>query len=377
MSTLHIKQLPREIALSYAARTNLLLTSKPGLGKSETVCAAAKTMGERVEGFGYWPFDISTANPNDVCAYMPDLKTGELAVYPNSVLPNAYRKPDAQGIVFFDEVLNGDPSTVKVFQKYVNGEDISGKLRKPEGVIVVAASNRMADKAGVMQQSRAFMSRVEQLEIYSDAAHNLSFMDNDGFWPVMRKFLEKFPDLIDNYETVFDPGNDARAKQLSKDDKAEQGEEGKRDVWANMRSWKRISKLEYAAQSLKIPMQPCRVLSSVGKAVGTQYVTYRAMFDKIASVDEILRDPKGVAIPSKMDELFVMVCMLSQLIKSTDMKAAATFVDRLQGDMRALAIRRMVKRSQKNRAEFDIGGSKEYQTWMKDPAIQDLFMAAR
>jgi hypothetical protein len=45
--------------------------------------------------------------------------------------------------------------------------------------------------------------------------------------------------------------------------------------------------------------------------------------------------------------------------------------------MRALAIRRMVKRSQKNRAEFDIGGSKEYQAWMKDPAIQDLFMAAK
>jgi len=157
----------------------------------------------------------------------------------------------------------------------------------------------------------------------------------------------------------------------------EQAEEGKRGIWANMRSWERISKLEYAANSLGIPMNPFRVLSNVGKAVGTQYVTFRAMFDKIASVEEILRDPKGVTIPTKIDELFVMVCMLSQLIKSTDMKPASQFVDRLQGDMRALAIRRMVKRSQKNRAEFDIGGTKEYQAWMKDPAIQDLFMAAR
>jgi len=374
MSAVHIKQLPREIALSYAAGTNLILTSKPGIGKSQTVFGAAQTMAERVEGFGYWPFDIGTANPNDVCAYMPDLATGKLAVYPNSVLPNAYDTPDAKGIVFEDEVMNGDPSTVKVFQKYNNGEDISGKLRKPNGVIVIAASNRMMDKAGAMQQSRA---RFEQLDVYSDAGHNLSFADNASWWPVLRKFLEKFPDLIDNYENIFDPANAARGRDPSKDEMLEQAEEGKRGIWANMRSWERISKLEYAANSLAIPMNPFRVLSNVGKAVGQQYVTYRAMYDKIASVEEILKDPKGVTIPSKIDELFVMVCMLSQLIKSTDMKPASQFIDRLQGDMRALAIRRMVKRSQKNRAEFDIGGTKEYQAWMKDPAIQDLFMAAR
>ena len=34
---------------------------------------------------------------------MPDLKTGELAVYPNSVLPNAYKTPDAKGIAHFAE----------------------------------------------------------------------------------------------------------------------------------------------------------------------------------------------------------------------------------------------------------------------------------
>jgi hypothetical protein len=375
MSTLHIKQLPRAIALSYQAGTNLLLTSKPATGKSETTFKTAQTMAERIEGFGYWPFDVGTANPNDVAAYMPNMETGKLQVFANSVLPNAYDNPDTKGIVFIDEVMNGDPATVKVFQKYINGEDISGKLRKPVGVIIIAASNRMMDKAGAMQQSRAFMSRIEQLEIYSDAGHNLHFMDDDSWWPVLRKFLEKFPDLIDNYETVFNVDEDK--KKRTTDEVAEQGEEGKRGVWANMRSWKRISKLEYAAQLLHIPLDACRITSNVGKAVGTQYNTYRAMFDKIASVEEILKDPKGVEIPKKIDELFVMVCMLSQLVKATEMKPAATFVDRLQGDMRALAIRRMVKRSQKNRAEFDIGATKEYHAWMKDPSIQDLFMAAR
>jgi hypothetical protein len=375
MSAIHIKQLPGEIAVSYTAGTNLLLLSKPGLGKSQTIARAVEMIAQRIEGFGHWRFDMTTATPNDLMAYMPDDKTKQLEAFPNGVLPNAYTHPDVKGIVDLDEVLNGDPTTTKVFQKYINSESIGGRLMKPKGVIVVMASNRMADKAGVMQQSRAFMSRAEQLEVYSDAAHNFKFADDAGWFPVLLKYLEKFPDHIDNYEEVYDPAN--AGGKLSKDDREAVNEEGKRGIWANMRSWERVSKLEYAALSLGKELNPARVLANVGKAVGQQYVTFRAMYDKIASVDEILRDPVGVKIPTKMDEMFVMVCMLSQLVPQDQMKSAAKFIDRLQGDIRALAIRRLVKRSQKDRAAFDIGATKEYKVWMQDPAISDLFMAAR
>lgn len=376
MSTVHIKNLPRELAVSFAARTNLLLVSKPAVGKSQTIGVAVENMRERIEGFGLWKFDMTTANPNDLMAYMPNPETHKLEGYPNNTLPNAYDDPNLVGFVEIDEVLNGDPSTTKVFQKYINGESVGGLLRKPDNVICVMASNRIADKAGVMQQSRAFMRRTEQLEVFSDAAHNLKFADRSGFYPALLKFFEKFPDLIDNYETVFEVDRD-RKDSRSKDEKLDHTEEGKRGIWANMASWERVSKLEFAARALKFELNPSRILGNVGKAAGTQYVTYRAMFEKIASVEEIVANPKGVAIPTKMDEMFVMVRMLAQLVHASDMKPAGIFVDRLPGDMRALAIRNMVQRSQKNRAAFDIGGTKEYHTWMQDPAISDLFMAAR
>lgn len=383
MSTVHIKQLKKELALSYAAGTNILLLSKPAIGKSETVEAWAKEMSARVEGFGYWPFDIGTANPNDVAAYMPDDKTGSLRVYPNDVLPNAYKTPDAKGAVFMDEIMNGDPTTVKVFQKYSNGEDISGRLRKPAGVIIVGSSNRIGDKAGVMQQSRAFMSRTEQVEVYSDAPHNLKFADSAGWHPYVTKFLEKFPQLIDNYDMVFEPESTAAkaaAAAVSGGGKAlrdDLSEEGKRGVWANMRSWTRISKLEYAAAGLGIELGGHRFTSNVGKAVGLQYNTFRSTFEKLASVDDILANPKTAAIPDSAAHQFVLASMVAALVSQDQVKQAAIFIDRLPGDIRAVAIRRMVVRSQKNRAEFDIGATKEFQAWMRDPAISDLFMASR
>lgn len=372
----HIKHFNRELALSYAAGTNLMGLSKPSVGKTETTIATAKQMAERIDGFKVWYYDMTTANPNDLIAYMPNDKTHKLEGYESVSLPNAYDDADLKGFVMLDEALNGDPTTVKVFQKYINGENIAGRLRKPDGVICVLLSNRMQDKAGVMQQSRAFLRRTEQLEVFSDAPHNLKFMEAAGWYPVVVEFLKKFPHLIDNYDEVFDT-DVQKEKKLSKDDIEEKSEEGKRGIWANMGSWTRISKLEYAAKNLHIEMNPARFLSNVGKAIGTQYNTYRATFDKIASVEEILKNPKGVAVPEKMDQLYVMVCMLAQLVPQANVKEAGIFIDRLQGDIRAMAIRRLVKRSQKDRSAFDIGATKEYKAWMQDPAVSDLFMAAR
>ena len=128
MSTLHIKQLRRELALSYAAGTNLLLIGKPGIGKSMEIAATAKIMAERVEGFGHWKFDMTTATPNDLMAYMPNEATHKLEAYPNGTLPNAYDNSDLKGFCEIDEVLNGDPTTTKVFQKYINNEDVGTNI---------------------------------------------------------------------------------------------------------------------------------------------------------------------------------------------------------------------------------------------------------
>ena len=381
MSQVHIKHLKKELTLSYAAGSNIMLLSKPAIGKSESVEAWAAEMAKRVSGFGYWPYDLLTANPNDVCAYMPDDKTRKLAVYPSATLPNAYDDPDLKGVVFMDEIMNGDPTTVKVFQKYCNNENISGSLRKPDGVIIAMASNRIGDKAGVMQQSRAFLSRVEQQEVYSDAPHNLKFAEADGWHPVVLDFMKKFPSLIDNYDAVFEPDSQAAKSAMAvsgaKVSREDMSEEGKRGIWANMRSWKRISKLEYAATNLGIELGGHRFMSNVGKAVGIQYNTHRAMFDKMASVEEILNNPKKVDVPERADMQFVLAGMIAMLVPQEKVKEAGIFLDRLPGDIRAIAIRRMVLRSQKDKAAFDIGSTKEYHAWMRDPAVSDLFMAAR
>ena len=373
MSSIHIREVRKEIAISFTAGTNLMLISEPGLGKTMEAERAAADIMSRVAGAKLWKFDVGTANPNDLCAYMPDLKTGKLQVYPNGVLPNAYDDPDQTGIVLFDEVLNADNMTLKMFQKYINGEDISGKLRKPVGVIVVMMSNRLSDKAGVIQQSRAFLRRTEQLQVYSDPAHNHRYADENAFFPVVVKFFEKFPQCISNYDQVYYQPRLGTADALNRDDREAATEEGKNGIWANMGSWERVSKLEYAAQQFGKQLNPSRVIANVGRVVGQSYVVYRAMFDKMATYKQIVADPKNAPIPTKIDELYITVNMLTMMIDEAEIEPAAKYINRLQGDIRSMAIHRIIRREQRSKGSFVVSSSKAFEKWVTDPVLQDLF----
>lgn len=371
---IHIKELPKQIAIAFAAKTNMLITSKPALGKTWTTKEAAEIIKQRVEHAGYWPLDLTTMSPNDICVYMPNMTTGKLGVFPNDELPNAYDDPDQCGIVFEDEALNADPTVTKVTQKYNNGESIGGKLRKPDGVIVIAAGNRLSDRAGVMQQSRAWLSRMEQWEVYSTPEHNLDFAEKNVWYPVITEFFKKFPHLIDNYEEVyeFDPRND----KARTSDRAQYTEEGKKGVWANMRAWKRLSDIEYACRSMGAKLHPMRAQANLGQAVGAQYMTYRAMHDNMASVEDVLKDPKGIAIPDRMDQQYIMLTMLSAFVKDTQIGALDKFLDRIGGDLRVMTVRRLMARYRKEGSHFNIVKTPEFKSWVKDPTFSDLITQA-
>jgi hypothetical protein len=374
-----LAELPKQIMLSFVAKTNLLFVSQPGIGKTETCHRAAMVIKKKLAGldpnldeFQYIEVDVPTMSPPDIGTYMPDRETRMLEFFANSTLPNAYRTPNAQGILHFGELLNIDTAVGKLLQKYINREDINGKLLLPKNFIVVADSNRITDKAGVQQQSRALLSRFEQIEVYTDAKSNIEFAERMDFHHSVQTFMKEWPDLIDNYVRVFTPPkNDSRKLDVI----ATEAEEGKRGIWACMRGWKRISDLEYAAETLQMELLPQRVIGNVGTAIGTQYMSHRAMIGKLASLDEIVRSPKTAKVPDQMDELYAQLVMLAMRVEQKHTKALDVYLSRVPKDLKAMVVSRLLARSRKNPATFNILNAPEYQVWMSDPEFSDLLMA--
>ena len=372
MSLIHINNVQSELAISFAAGINTLYQSPPARGKSQEVARGSKAIAATMAGeeFSLFYIDMLTATPNDVMAWMPDVDTGKLVCYPNESLPNAYKTPNLRGILVADEMLNGDMTTNKVYQKYFNGDDVGGQLRKPDGVMVVGMSNHLGSQCGVMAQSVAFLSRFEQLTVYSDPAHNTRFAEDRQWWPAILQFFKDNPSLIDNYEEAFGVDKDEKGK--NKNERALMSEEAKAGIWANMRSWERVSRLEYAAASFSRTLNPQRCLASLGRGVGTLYNVWRAQYDKLASFGEIISNPTGAAIPKKLDELHITVGMLTRLVSLAQLPSLGKYIDRLPGDFRAMAVMRLSKRSLLE-PTFAVASTKTYQEWMRDSEISAMF----
>lgn len=362
---MRLKETNTVIVRAYQSKTNLLMLGKPGIGKTHMIEAFAERMREKLPGFKVWHFYGPTMSPMDIQACMPDNSTSTLKVYSNACLPNAYSDPDATGVVFIGEMLNTDPTTLKLLQKYVNGEDMNGCLKKPAGVMVIADSNRLEDKAGVMQQFRALMNRFLKLEVYTDPDDNIEYAAKQNWHPYVQAFFRENPHLIDNYDEVF-----GTAKGTRRAEQEVAAEEGKLGIWACMRTWERVSELEYAGEELSSGLTRDEVAGSVGSAPAIKYVSFKDMIGKLATIEEVLSNPDKVAVPEKIDELYALCTLVSLRCKEDQLPAVYTFAKRVQPDMQVFMLRRMMLRK-----GFGLVGTDVYRKWVLDPQINKLITA--
>ena len=94
------------------------------------------------------------------------------------------------------------------------------------------------------------------------------------------------------------------------------------------------------------------------------------------NIDDILKDPKGVRIPDRMDQLYITMCMLASLVKDTQLAAVDTYIGRVGGDMRVMVVNRMAARWRKEGAAFNLPKSPQFKQWVKEPEFSDLIMGA-
>lgn len=362
-----LNEVPGVLVRSYMAGVNTFLRGKPAIGKTETINAFAAKMQQKIEGFRVWQFYAPTMSPMDIQASAPNYETHLLEMFNNSALPNAYDTPDAKGVLFLGELPNADPATTKLLQKYVNGEDMSGVLRKPNGVIVVADGNRISDKSGVQQQGRAFMSRFENLEVYSEARDNIQYAADHSWHPYVQTFFDANPHLIDNYDDVFDTNESARKKDANLAGSAHMSEEGKNGIWANMRSWERISKKEFAAEELKAPVTLEEAVGNLGSGVGAAYDAHKKTLLTLASFEDIMANPDTVAIPTAMDERYALCMLVALRCKEADLGKVYTFGTRFPLELQAALLRHMATRK-----GFNLVSCPAYGKWISDSKLTAL-----
>ncbi len=164
----------------------VLLLAPPGVGKSEVVVAAAREHGLETRsllGTQIAPEDVSGV-PRIV---------GERSVFcpPRILLPES-AEPFC---LFLDELPACAPDIQKAFYSLLLDRRI-GEHVLPPGTWVVAAGNRLEDRALVRAMSSALCNRVAMLHVRADVKEWLVWAEANGVRAEVRAFIHFMPEAL-------------------------------------------------------------------------------------------------------------------------------------------------------------------------------------
>jgi hypothetical protein len=176
----------KKLVQCMAQEQSFLLLSAPGVGKSEMVYQAAEEAGlpcRSLLGTQIAPEDVSG---------IPRI-VGERSVFcpPRILLPE---RPEPF-CLFLDELPACTPDVQKAFYSLLLERRL-GEHALPAGTWVVAAGNRMQDRALVRALSAALINRVAILHIRVDADEWQAWAARNGVRADIRSFIAHMPDAL-------------------------------------------------------------------------------------------------------------------------------------------------------------------------------------
>jgi AAA domain (dynein-related subfamily) len=176
----------RSLIHALARDQSLLLLSAPGVGKSETVARAAAEAGlpcRSLLGTQIAPEDVSG---------IPRI-VGERSVFcpPRVLLPES---PEPF-CLFLDELPACAPDVQKAFYSLLLERRL-GEHALPAGTWVVAAGNRLEDRALVRGLSSALVNRVILLHVRADLREWLLWAKENGVREEILSFMIFLPDAL-------------------------------------------------------------------------------------------------------------------------------------------------------------------------------------
>lgn len=176
----------KKLVQCMAHEQSILLLAPPGVGKSDIVYEAAAEAGlacRSLLGTQIAPEDVSG---------VPKI-VGERSVFcpPRLLLPES-AEPFC---LFLDELPACAPDIQKAFYSLLLERRI-GEYALPKGTWVVAAGNRVQDRALVRALSSALVNRVTILHVRVDADEWLAWAARAGVRNDIRSFIRYMPDAL-------------------------------------------------------------------------------------------------------------------------------------------------------------------------------------
>ena len=287
-------------------RINPYLEGAPGIAKSSLVYQAAATLGiEVVE------FRLAGGDSSDVRG-IPDLSSGRTVFATPEEFPT---DSDWQGIMFFDEIVQGSPAAQSALTELVL-EGKMGTYRLPEGAMIVAAGNRRSDRAAVNEMPRHLADRFTFLGVDPDVDDFAAWATAEGLRPEVVSFVRARSELLSKFDATV-------AKSPSP------------------RGWAFVSTI-LDGEGYDPFERQMMIAGQVGEGAAVEFMGHLRLFGEVPTVEEIIANPTGTRIPEGAHApamLYAVASNLARALTGKTAKAILAYVARMPEEFGVLAVR--------------------------------------
>lgn len=262
----------------------IILRAAPGVGKSTIV----KSIAEKL-GIGFIDIRLAQMERVDV-AGLPSVEGGVTKWNVPAIWP---RDPNSKGIIFLDEITAA-PADVQVaaYSIILDRCIPNSDYKIPDGWYIIAAGNRIKDRAVAKTMSSALANRFMHFEIDANS-------EEWGRWAITHDIHPSVTGFI-----RYRPVNLLKTEGQN----LEQG-------WPTPRSWEKVSNMLNIFHGLDTNSLSKIVAGLVGDQVACEFMAFHKLNRKFDDVLEMMTNPDmEVVIPEKADEKYAFASAVSYLL---------------------------------------------------------------
>lgn len=282
----------------------VMLWGAPGIGKSSIVYQlGAKTSRKVIE------FRTNIREPVDVRGVpVADVATGTTKWFVPSELPQVERDGE-EGYLFIDEINSGTLQMMAVMMGLVLERKV-GDYVLPKGWRIIAAGNRVGDRAAAQRMPTALRNRFAHLFIVPDVEAWAKWANANGVAPEAVAFIRLRRELI---------------HQMPKGDE---------NSFPTPRSIVKAAQYVNAHRSIRQKL----FAAHIGDAAAGEFDAFIDLYASVGSLHDIVQDPDGAALPQDASMRYATCTGLGRLADHKNFANIMKYAGRLPRESHALIV---------------------------------------
>jgi len=305
------------------ARQPVMIHGSPGVGKSDVVRQLAKERGlELID------IRLSQLDPVDLRG-VPSVDVKRKITSWNT--PN-FLPTSGEGILFLDEINSAAQATQAAAYQLILDRRL-GDYVLPDGWAMIAAGNRLSDRAIVNQMSRALKNRF---------AHLNYDVNNDDWceWALKANIAIEVLGFIRFRPMLL---NELEQRNNSKEERDRIAKLNDCNAFATPRSWEFLSRTMGTSPPQDVEYELYSGI--VGDGAAAEFMGYLKYYRNLPNLDAVLLNPDKAPVPEEPATLYAVATGLSTKATKDNMERLVKYTLRLPSEFQVLTMKDIVTRA--------------------------------